>query len=83
MVIKYSFACGQSNTAKNTIISPNFLMWKFWKSPGVEILRKLCVSTKFLRQEIRRNYGGFCSGTSHEMQHNLAGISTIRDPKIV
>ena len=38
-------------TAKNTVISPNFLVWKF--------IRKLCLSTKFPHQKIRWNYGIF------------------------
>ena len=40
-------------TASNSVISPNFLAWKtMWK---------LCLSTKFPHQRIRRNYDIFCS----------------------
>ena len=46
-------------TVKNTVISPNFLVWKFYES--LESMRKLCLSTKLPHQEIRRNYGIFCS----------------------
>ena len=43
-----------SITGKNTVISPNFLVWK------------LCLSAKFPHQEIRWNYGIFTSEYSHE-----------------
>ena len=36
-------------TAKNTVISPDFLVWKF------------CGKAQFPHQEIRRNYGSFHS----------------------
>ena len=43
--------------AQNTIISPNFLVWKFCGNvqfrDSPETLRKLCLSTKFLHQEIK------------------------------
>ena len=53
------------NTAKNTVISPNFLMWKFCgmhsfrivSGESPETMRKLCLSTKFPHQGIRWNYG--------------------------
>ena len=48
------------DTAKNSVISPNFLEWKFverhsfslfsGKSP--ETMQKLCLSTKFPHEEI-------------------------------
>ena len=51
----------ENNTAKNTVISLNFLVWKFCgkvqfrivlgESP--ETVRKLCLSIKFPHQEIR------------------------------
>ena len=44
------------NTMKNTVISPNFLMWKFCgkaQFPHSETMRKLCLSTKFPHQEVR------------------------------
>ena len=51
------YAC---HTAKNTVISPNFLVWKFCgkaqfrESP--ETMQKQCLSTKFPHQNIRWNY---------------------------
>ena len=39
------------HTAKNTVILPNFLVWKF------------CEKAQFPYQEIRRNYGIFRRGT--------------------
>ena len=55
--------------AKNTVISPNFMVWKFCakaqfphslgESP--ETMRKLCLSTKFPHQEIKWNYDIFLS----------------------
>ena len=56
-------------TAKNTVISPNFQVWKFCgkeqfshsfgESP--ETVRKLFFSIKFPHQEIRWNHDIFCS----------------------
>ena len=48
-------------TAKNTVISPNFLVWKLCERNSFRIVsgdsaeakRKLCLSTKFPYQEIR------------------------------
>ena len=45
-------------TAKNTVLPPNFL----WKGT---VMRKLCLSTKFPRQETRWNYVVFCSVWYH------------------
>ena len=45
-------------TAKNTVLPPNFL----WKGT---VMRKLCLSTKFPRQETRWNYVIFCSVWYH------------------
>ena len=40
-----------SQVLKNTVISPDFLMWKFCeKAP--KTMRKLCLSTKFSHQQI-------------------------------
>ena len=56
-----------SNTAKNTVISPNFLVWKFCGKVRIvlgdlpETMKKLCLSSKFPHQTIRWNYGIFCS----------------------
>ena len=51
-------------TAKNTVISPNFLVWK------------LCLSTKFLHQEIRWNYGIFHSASFREaVKKNPTSVS--------
>ena len=52
-------------TAKNAVILPNFIEWKFVESHSFRIvsaespetMQKLCFSTKFSHQEIRRNYG--------------------------
>ena len=52
-------------TAKNTLISPNFLLWKFLERHSLrrvsddspETLGKMCLSTKFPHQVIGRNYG--------------------------
>ena len=42
------------NTAKNTVISPNFLVRKFCENAQFpEIMQKLCLSTKFPHQEIK------------------------------
>ena len=49
-----------SITAKNTVISPNLLVWKFCGKVQFP-LRKLCLSTKFSHQKIRWNYGIFRS----------------------
>ena len=53
-----------ANTAKNTVISPNFLLWKFCKKEqfphsfgrfacSPEAMQKLFLCTKFPHQEIR------------------------------
>ena len=54
-----------SNTTNNTVISRNFLIWKFCRKAQFPYsfgrfarnMRKMCLSTKFSNQEIRRNYG--------------------------
>ena len=54
-----------SNTTNNTVISRNFLIWKFCRKAQFPYsfgrfarnVRKMCLSTKFSNQEIRRNYG--------------------------
>ena len=54
-----------SNTTNNTVISRNFLIWKFCRKAQFPYsfgwfarnIRKMCLSTKFSNQEIRRNYG--------------------------
>ena len=56
--------------AKNRVISPNFLVWKFCGKAQFphsfgelpETMRKLYLSTKFPHQEITWNYGIFRSG---------------------
>ena len=56
-------------TVKNTVVSPDFLVWKFCgkaKFPhsfgdSPETMQKLCLSAKFLHQEIRWNNGIFRS----------------------
>ena len=55
-------------TAKNTVISPNFLVSKFcgkaqFPHSFPETVRKLSLSTKFSHQDIRWNYGIFHSGS--------------------
>ena len=45
------------NTAKNTVISPDFLVWKICgKGDSSETMRKLCLSAKLPHQKIRWNY---------------------------
>ena len=59
----------ETSTAKNTVISPNFLVWnicgkaQFPHSFGriAETMRKLCLSTKFPHQEMKWSYGIFSS----------------------
>ena len=66
-VMEFKGSIFRRNTAKNTAISPNFLVRKFYGktvSAKSEIMRKLCLSTKLPHQEIRWNYGIFCSGCS-------------------
>ena len=54
-------------TAKNAVLSPNFLVWKFCGKAQFRIvsgespktMRKLCLSIKFPHQEIRWKYGIF------------------------
>ena len=54
-----------SKTTNNTVISRNFLIWKFCRKAQfpysfgrfAQNMRKMCLSTKFSNQEIRRNYG--------------------------
>ena len=62
-------------TTKNTVISPKFLVWKFfgkaqfahsfgWFARNyaeTESMRKLRLSAKFSHQKIRWNYNIFCS----------------------
>ena len=56
-------------TAKNTVISPDFLQWNFAErhifrivlDDLPETMRKLCLSAKFPHQEIKWNYRIFCS----------------------
>ena len=55
-----------TSTAKNTVIPPSFLVWKFcgkvqFLHCKAQLMRKLCLSTKFPHQEIRWNYGIFHS----------------------
>ena len=58
-----------SVTAKNTVISPNLLVWKFCGKVQFPLSfrrfarnsEELCLSTKFSHQEIRWNYGIFRS----------------------
>ena len=49
--------------AKNTIISPTFLVWKFPQFPhsfeGITRMQKMCPSTKFPHQVVRCNYDIF------------------------
>ena len=62
-------------TAKNIVISPNFLCGNFVErhifrivsGDSPETMRELCLSTKFPHQEIRCNYGIFCSAISCKM----------------
>ena len=59
------------NTAKNIVISRNFLCGNFVKRSSFlkvsgdssETMRKLCLSSKFPHQEIRWNYGILRNGT--------------------
>ena len=63
--------------AQNTIISPNFLMWKFCGKAqfphsfcdSPETMRKLHLSTKFPHQKIRCNYGVSRSEQSENFLH--------------
>ena len=53
-----------TTTAKNVVVSPNFVVWNFLERHSFRILsdespktmRKLCFSTKSLHQDIRWNY---------------------------
>ena len=65
-------------TAKNTVISPNSLVWKFcaeaqfshsFDSP--ETMQKLCLSAIFKHQEIRWNCSIFHSSRSQDSHKNL------------
>ena len=47
-----------SQTVKNIVISRNFLVWKFYEKAQFP---QLCLSTKFIYQEIRWNYDIFRS----------------------
>ena len=52
----------ETYTTENTVISADFLVWKFcgkaqFTGDPTEPMRKLCLSTKFPHQEIRSNYG--------------------------
>ena len=49
-----------SYTAKNTVISPDSLVWKFCGNSS-KTMWKLCLSTKFPHQEIKWNYSIFRS----------------------
>ena len=57
------------STAKNTVISPNFLVWKFCGKEQfphsfgqfARNYTELFLSTKFPHQQIKWNYGIFCS----------------------
>ena len=65
------------NTAKNIVISPDFLVWKFWERHSFRIVSgessetmwKLCLSTKFPHHEIKWNYGIFRSVSSIDKNH--------------
>ena len=48
------------STAKNIVISPDFLVWKFCGKARFP-QRKLYLSATYSHQEISRNYGIFCS----------------------
>ena len=53
-----------NGTTKNTVISSNFLVWKFCGiavSYSPKTLRKLSLSTEFQHQGIRLNWGIFRS----------------------
>ena len=69
-----------SSIAKYTVISPNFLEWKFAERhksrivSGIlsETMRKLCLSAKFLNQAIRWNCGIVnSSGYAFDHHENL------------
>ena len=70
MLFSKSWKYTSTNTAKNTVITPDFLVWKLCgKAQFPHSFRrfahnyaKLCLSAKFPHQEIRWNYGIFCSG---------------------
>ena len=58
--------------AKNTIISPNFLVWKFCgMAQFPHNMPKLCISLKFPAQKIRWNYGIFHSVTNLRLIYPL------------
>ena len=45
-MVKVNMTILNSLTLKNTVISPNFLVWKFW-GDSPETMWKLCLSTNF------------------------------------
>ena len=58
----FDFSGTKTFTAKNTVISPDFLVWKFSAEKlWPETMRKLRLSSKFPHQEIRWNYRIFRS----------------------
>ena len=61
-----------SSTAKNTVISPDFLVWEFCRQAQfLHRMRKLCLSAKFPHQEIRWNYDIFRSIPSFKIEEYL------------
>ena len=52
-------------TAKNTVISPDFLVWKFCGKAQFPHMRKLCLSAKYPHHEISWNYDVFCSDSRY------------------
>ena len=71
MVIAKSTSC----TAKNTVISPKFLEWKFFGKAqfphSFDNLSEAVHFQKFTHKEIRWNYGIFCSDRSSICQISM------------
>ena len=62
------------DTAKNTVISPEFLVWKFCG----KAMRRLCRSGKFPHQEIKWNCVIFCSDRDNVKQTNIEVAAQIK-----
>ena len=75
----YQYFCELLYTAKNTVISLNFLVWnlverhnfRIVSGDSPETMRKLCLSTKLQHQEIKWNYGIFRSANLQKFHRKL------------
>ena len=80
------FTLRRSYFAKNTVISPDFLVWKFYSKTKFSHsfrwiawngMRKLFLSTKFPHQEIRWNYSIFRSELFHRVLALKLSVSSL------